>query len=217
MSESAHEQKVGLIDQNRVFNFSDGVFAFAATLLVVKIDLPPIIKGDFDHNLVSAFSLLWPQYLVNIISFVVIGFYWINHHAILGHIKHFNSVLVWLNIFFLLSIAFLPFPVDLYGDFPTSQVAVLFYTASLAISGFLLLAIWLYASNDHKLISKNMSKNEINYYTMRNLVAPVVFTVSMPLVYLHPLFTPASWILVLVGIMIVNKKFHVHEYNIETP
>jgi uncharacterized membrane protein len=209
--EQEKSNKVSLIDQNRVFNFSDGVFAFAATLLVVKIDLPTIIRNDFDHNLVTAFSVLWPQYLINIISFIVIGFYWMNHHAILGHVKKFTTILVWLNIFFLVSIAFLPFPVDLYGDVPTSRFVVLFYTASLAVSGFLLFIIWWYASSRNRLVAEGLSVNEKKYYTARNLVAPVVFTLSMPLVYIDPILTPFSWVFVVLGLLFINRRFRIRE------
>lgn len=203
--------KVRLIDQDRVFNFSDGVFAFAATLLVVKIDLPTLIRNDFDHNLATAFNLLWPQYFINIVSFIVIGYYWMNHHAILGHVKHFTTILVWTNILFLISIAFLPFPVDLYGDFPSSRVAVLFYTSSLAAAGFLLCLVWWYALKSDKVLAQSLSKKEKNYYTIRNLIAPVIFTLSLPLVNIDPFLAPASWVLVVVGLVFLNKKFRIRE------
>jgi uncharacterized membrane protein len=211
--QSGRKRSVWLIDQNRVFNFSDGVFAFAATLLVVKIDLPQIARNEFSTNFTNAFNLLWPQYLINIVTFIVIGYYWMNHHAILGHVKLFTTFIVWLNIFFLVSVAFLPFPVDLYGDFPTSRFVVVFYSASLAVVGYLLSIIWWYASSNHRLISENLSDREIRYYTLRNLVAPVIFTLSIPLVYIDPLLTPASWLLVILGVILVNKKFHVKEVS----
>ena len=209
-SHEVGQNKVSLIDQNRVFNFSDGVFAFAATLLVVKIDLPPIIRNDFSHNLSTAFSVLWPQYLVNIISFIVIGYYWMNHHAILGHVKRYTTIVVWLNILFLISIAFLPFPVDLYGDFPTTRFVVVFYSASLAVSGFMLFFIWLYARSSN-LISASLSESEKNYYTARNLAAPIIFTLSIPLVYIDPILTPVSWLLVVICVIIINRKFRIRE------
>lgn len=199
---------VDVIDQARVFNFSDGVFAFAATLLVVKIDLPLVLRSQFSSNFPLAFSALWPQYLANFITFMVIGYYWLNHHAIFAQIRRFDSKIVWINIFFLICVSFLPFAVDLYGDFPMSSIVVTFYSASLAIVGFALAAVWWYASTNHRLISPTLSSKSIHYYLAKNLVAPIVFTLAIPLVYIHPLVAQVSWIFVILGVLLVNRAFH---------
>lgn len=212
MAENKEEKKIagevgGLISQDRVLSFSDAVFAFAATLLVLKIDLPQIVRAQISTQFLTAFTTLWPQYLANIISFLVIGYYWLNHHAIFRLIKKYNAPLVWINMIFLIFLSFLPFPVDLYGDFLMVPIVVAFYSASLALVGFLLAIIWLYASRKHRLIEENMSDKEMQYYTLRMFLAPVVFTLAIPLVYIHPALAQVSWILVIVGIVVLDKVF----------
>lgn len=213
MSQELQEEKKiegdieSVIDENRVINFSDAVFAFAATLLVLKIDIPQLSGIDMNTQLVATLVNMWPQYLANIISFLVIGYYWLNHHAIFGLLKRFNSTIVWINIIFLISVSFIPFPVDLYGDFPTTPIVVVFYSFSLAVVGYLLAIIWWYASSDNRLVNRKMSKRRIHYYTARTLVAPVVFTLAIPLVYIHPIVAQFSWILVILGVVLVNKLF----------
>lgn len=197
----------GLIDRNRLLSFSDAVFAFAATLLVLKIDLPNISVSQIDTQLPLVFSTLWPQYLANIISFLVIGYYWLNHHVIFTLIKRFDRGIVWLNLIFLLFLSFLPFPVDLYGDFYMSPVVVVFYSASLALIGYLMVGMWWYATAGHRLVSHELSRREINYYMAKLLLAPVIFTLAIPLVYVHPLLTQACWILIIVGIIIIGKIY----------
>lgn len=213
MSEELEEEKKiegeieTVIDQNRVINFSDAVFAFAATLLVLKIDIPQLSGIDMNTQLVQTLINMWPEYLANIISFLVIGYYWLNHHAIFGLLKRFNSTIVWINIIFLISVSFIPFPVDLYGDFPTTPIVVVFYSLSLAVVGYLLALIWWYASYNNRLIDRKMSKRRINYYRARTLVAPFVFTFAIPLVYIHPIVAQFSWLLVIIGVVLVNKVF----------
>lgn len=207
----AEEKKIkrqigNLIDENRVVNFSDAVFAFAATLLVLKIDLPPVVHPQ-DAEFIRAFTLLWPQYFANIISFLIIGYYWLNHHAIFGLLKKYDFTIVWLNIIFLIFISFLPFPIDLYGDYMTTPFIVAVYSASLALVGYLLTGLWWYASYKNRLVGKELGQKRINYYLARNLIAPLVFTMSIPLVYIHPLLAQFSWILVLIGTVIINKDF----------
>lgn len=206
------EQKIegeveSLIDENRVINFSDAVFAFAATLLVLKIDLPQLSGNVVGSQVISSLISLWPQYLANLISFLVIGYYWIHHHAIFGLLKRFNSTIVWINLFFLICVSFIPFPVDLYGDFPNVPEVVVFYSFSLAVVGYTLAIVWLYACYKNRFIDKSMSKRRVHYYTFRIFVAPVVFTLAIPLVYIHPAAAQLSWLLVIVGVVLVNKKF----------
>ncbi len=183
------------IDKDRVLGFSDAVFAFAATLLVLKIDLPGITSAQITNttDFLQLFQHLWPQYLANIISFVVIGYYWLNHHAIFSMVKRYDARLVWLNIFFLICVSFLPFPVDLYGENMTNPIIVVFYSASLALVGYMLYIVWWYGSRGQ--------------FSARYLIAPIVFTLSIPLVYIHPLLAQMCWILIVAGNMLVDKMF----------
>ncbi|HMS22969.1 MAG TPA: TMEM175 family protein [Candidatus Levybacteria bacterium] len=212
----AEERKIeedieNIIDENRVVNFSDAVFAFAATLLVLKIDIPQINSGFVEAQLTSSLVALWPQYLANIISFLIIGYYWLTHHIVFGLLRKLNRTVVWLNIVFLILVSFIPFPVDLYGDFHTVPMVVVFYSASLALVGYMLAVIWWYASTNNKLISPEMTKRKIAFITSKVLVAPVVFTLSIPLVYFHPLAAQASWIFIILGVLVINKKFPYRE------
>lgn len=208
-----HHRIGSIIDRDRVLGFSDGVFAFASTLLVLKIDLPAVTAGQLTNDFWQMFLPLAPQYIANIISFLIIGYYWINHHAIFSLVQRYNSTVVWLNIFFLVFLSFLPFPVDLYGENFMVPNVVVFYSASLAIVGLMLAIIWFYASHNYRLVSDSLSKKQINYYMVRNLVAPIVFVGAIPLVYVHPILAQLSWIMVIVGVFIVNKIFKARDLS----
>jgi uncharacterized membrane protein len=198
-----------LINQDRVLNFSDGVFAFAATLLVLKIDLPTLTQTDLSSGrILQELINLWPQYFANIISFLIIGYYWLTHHAVFGLIKKYDQIIIWLNIIFLIFLSFLPFPVDLFGDFENSQVIIIFYSATLSLVGFILATVWLYASYKNKLIDPHMSRHQITYYSLRFLLAPIIFLLSIPLVFIDPLLTKVSWVFVIIGIFVINNFFH---------
>lgn len=202
------KREVGtLIDENRMINFSDAVFAFAATLLVLKIDLPQLDPVHVQDQFLPAIYTLWPQYLANIISFLIIGYYWLNHHAIFAMIKRFNATIVWLNLLFLVFLSFIPFPVDLYGEYMNVPAVVMFYSASLAVVGYILALLWFYAVWNHRLISKELARSQIWYYALRSLLAPVVFTFSIPLVFVDPVLAQLSWLFVILGILVLNKVF----------
>jgi len=134
----------------RLLTFSDGVFAIAATLLILDVQLP-----ENDQSLAHQLVHLWPSYGAYAISFVVIGIMWINHHAIFEQINRVNRTFLVINIFFLLVIAFIPFPTrvlaeQLHGD---ARTAAFFYGLTMVLMAATYNALWFYAAHDNRLIA----------------------------------------------------------------
>jgi uncharacterized membrane protein len=89
---------------------SDGVMAFAMTLLVVDLALKP------PGSPLDQFLGAWPSYLAYVISFLTIGGAWIAHGGLTDNLDRVDRILLRLNLMFLMLIAFLPFPTRLVGD-----------------------------------------------------------------------------------------------------
>ena len=97
-------------DRDRIVNLSDAVFAIAMTLLVLDLRVPDLPEGLVDSELPAALLSLWPKYLGYVLSFVVIGTFWVIHHSIFRSIRRYDRTLLWLNFLFLMFVAFVPFP-----------------------------------------------------------------------------------------------------------
>ena len=95
----------------RLEAFSDGVFAIAITLLVLGIAVPP--PGT---TLGAELLRLWPSFLTYVVSFLLIGAIWINHHAIFRHIVRVDGTLPVLTLLQLMVFAFLPFPTSVLAE-----------------------------------------------------------------------------------------------------
>ena len=91
--------------------FSDGIFAIAATLLILNVQVPHASAGQLTHQLLE----LWPSYIAYATSFVTIGVMWLNHHAIFSRVARVDRPLVVFNLFMLGVISFLPFPTQVLG------------------------------------------------------------------------------------------------------
>ena len=203
-----------LIDEERVINFSDAVFAFAATLLVLKIDLPNLTASELSSaRLTQELINLWPSYMANIISFLIIAYYWLTHHAIFSLVKKLDTGIIWINVIFLIFLSFLPFPVDLFGEYSNSDIIIAFYCFSLSLVGFLLATIWFYALKK-KLVTQNLSRREINYYSSRFLLTPTIFALSVPISFIDPMLSKICWIFVLIGIFIINRSFKLKKLSV---
>lgn len=101
-------------DKSRVEAFSDGVFAIAITLLVLEIRVPPVSSRE---SLWTALGHEWPSYFAYVIGFLGVGVTWLNHHTMFGAIARVNRTLLLLNLLLLMSIALIPWPVDLVASF----------------------------------------------------------------------------------------------------
>ena len=100
----------GRAGTTRLEAFSDGVFAIAATLLVLEFTPHP--------GATSARQLLhlWPSYLAYVTSFVTIGIIWMNHHHTVSLLARIDRTMLFLNLLLLLTVAFLPFPTKLVAQ-----------------------------------------------------------------------------------------------------
>jgi TMEM175 potassium channel family protein len=91
-------------DPARVMAVSDGVIAIAVTLLVLEIKPP-----EDSAHLLRGLLALWPSYLAYVVTFMLIGQIWANHHVMFDHIRHADRTILFLNTVLLMDVSFLPF------------------------------------------------------------------------------------------------------------
>lgn len=123
------------MNKDRFEAFSDGVFAFAITLLVLGIALPSEHRLS-ESELRSALLGLWPAFVAYGLSFAVIAIMWQNHQALFRRIRRVDRMTVFLNLVLLAGTAFIPFATSTLASYPTSRPSaflyglVLFWTAT---------------------------------------------------------------------------------------
>jgi uncharacterized membrane protein len=146
----------------RLEAFSDGVFAIAATLLVLEIGVDEPLRHSLGRELLD----LWPSYLAYATSFLTIGIIWVNHHAVFELIGRTDRTLLFVNTIFLLVIAFIPFPTRLVAEFlrkgDDERAAVLAYGCTLTLMAILYGALWFYASAGRRLIAAGAPQERVD-------------------------------------------------------
>ena len=95
---------------DRLETFADGVLAIAATLLILTVDTQ---IGEQASDLGNRLLEIWPSYVAYAVSFLTIGIIWVNHHSIMEQVERADRVFLFLNVGFLLVVAFIPFPTRL--------------------------------------------------------------------------------------------------------
>ncbi len=171
------ERRSGL-DTDRIETLADGVFAIAMTLLVFAISVPELTGSAVDRLPASLLNL-WPKLLAYVLSFVVLGVFWIGHHNQFFYIRRASRAFLWINIVFLMFIAFIPFSAQLLGRYPGQRVAVIVYGLNMIVVGLSLYLVWWYASGNHRLVDPDLDPATIGIATRRILSGPVAYAVAI--------------------------------------
>ena len=202
--EPAHKKEFQI---ERMILFSDAVFAIAITLLIIEIKAPHAEDKTSLTLWISLINMI-PKFIGFFISFMVIGIYWITHHKLFGFVKDYDTKLLWLNLFFLLTIVFMPFSSALYSENINVNLAFIIYCLNVVASGMINLWLWRYVGNPEKNLADTLTDPELlDFFSFRAITIPSVFAIAILLSFISPHVAKASPIFIFPIIKFGNKKF----------
>ena len=187
-SPEEHSEQLGL---DRLIFFSDAVFAIAITLLALEIRLPaegPLTNAELIKNLLA----LWPRYLGYLVSFLVIGVFWMSHHRKFRFIRAYDGNLMLLNLLLLMVIAFIPFPTSVISEYG-NQAATIFYALVIILAGLFSIALWRYASYRNRLTDPTLDERHRRQELIGPLVVSSVFLVSIGVAFINADLAKFTW------------------------
>lgn len=183
--------------RDRALAFSDGVFAIAITLLVLSLRAPHLSGPHLDSQLRHALQKDGDVLLGFAISFFVIARFWLIHHRMSLLLRRVDGRFLVINLVFLASIVFLPFPTEVLGLYGGTTTAVVFYAATMVCVGGLSYALWRHAG-DARLMAP-MSEPERREAIERSVIPAVVFATSIPIAFATTTGAQLWWLLLLVS------------------
>ena len=195
----------------RILALTDGVFAIAATLLVIELVVPTLSADATSTDLWNALSGAFPMFLAYLLSFFILGVWWNAHHRHYSLMRDTDWTLRWLNLLMLLWIALLPFFTKILAEYGDLQVALALYSLDQAATGLFLTLSWIYASRNHRLIDKDVPEKTIRLTLIRSSTAPILFFVSIGVSFINPILTYISWFGLVPIIMILYRYGHKNE------
>jgi uncharacterized membrane protein len=157
---SATAETLIAVETSRLEAFADGVFAIAATLLI--IDVSADAKGG---ALGAALAHNWPQYAAYAVSFVTIGIMWVNHHACLQLIDRADRAFLFINIGLLACIGFVPFPTKLIAEHLHDngvRAAAITYGLTMTATAIFFALFWFYAATGRRLIAQSADQRVVS-------------------------------------------------------
>ncbi|HEX8030705.1 MAG TPA: TMEM175 family protein [Vicinamibacterales bacterium] len=116
--------------KGRLEAFSDGVIAIIITIMVLELKVP---HGED----LAAIAPLWPKFLSYIVSFIIVGIYWNNHHHMMHSVQRVSGPILWSNLFLLFWLSLLPFTSGWIGEnhfaaWPVAVYGVVLFMSAVA-------------------------------------------------------------------------------------
>lgn len=185
------------MNKNRVEAFSDGVFAIVITLLILDIRVPEVDYSQLSPALVAVL----PRMFAYVISFGVIGVYWLAHHQSLQLVGKLNGFLIWLNLAYLLAVSFMPFPTALLGRYPMQPIPIVIYGLNLILANTTGLMLTLYLRAHPELGSglvHRASHKSLYLYVFVNLS----YVLAMLLGFVAPAVSYGIFVVVLLVVIV---------------
>ena len=169
----------------RLETFSDGVFAIAITLLVLTIAQP----SDYT-SLAHELGGRWPSLAAYVVSFIVIGIMWLNHHTVFSHLERIDRGIFYLNLLLLMTIVLIPYPTAVFGEAlrkgQGAKTAAVFYSLVMTVNACVWAALWLYASVGRRLLVGDFPESERSMATILFLVGPFIYAASVGVALINP-------------------------------
>jgi uncharacterized membrane protein len=167
------------LTKGRLEALSDGIFAFAMTLLVIGLNLPD------KAMLVQSNAVAW-QYLVSlqsdffhyILAFLILGAFWLSQHQQFHPVRVPDKIFIWINLVTLMFVALLPFSTSFSGDFPDASVGAMVFETNLFAIGMGMTCQWWYATKGYRL-TETLKPAYVRRVMRGNLVVPTISVICI--------------------------------------
>ena len=196
------------LQHERIVFFSDAVFAIAITLLIIEVKVPHLEHGATNRDFIISLINLLPNLVGYFFSFFVIGAYWIGHHRIYGMIVDWDYGLLWRNIYFLMSIAFMPFVTAFFSEYPAEFVPLALYSLTFAIAGILEIMQYRYAYQ-RNLVDPSITERDYKYYVWRMSVLPLTGLAAVAVgAAAKPIYAGIAFMFIPLAYRVIRYKFN---------
>ena len=180
----------------RIAAFSDGVIAIIITIMVLELRVP-------HGSDINALAGLLPVFLAYILSFILVGIYWSNHHHMLFLTDRITGGILWANLHLLFWLSLMPFVTGWMGENHFAPLPTALY------GGVLLMAGVAYYILEQTIIRSQGegSRLEAAVGTDRKGIASVVlYAIAIPLAFVNQLLSDSIYALVALMWLIPDRR-----------
>jgi len=188
----------------RLKALGDGVFAIVMTLLVLQLGVP-VAKGlSKETELLRELGKLLPEFLIYVLSFMILGVFWVIHYSVFGAVRMYDTTLVWLNILFLMFVSLIPFSTALVGKNGFVTVTAVIYGVNMLLILNLGWAIWAFITGKRGLADKSLDPIVVRGGNRMGLFYAAVMGAAIGLAFLIPVVSFFIYSLIVLAFIIFS-------------
>jgi len=189
-----------LLPKHRVEALCDGIFAIVMTIIILDLKTPENIPKDLIHfELPDMFFNLLPAIEAYVLSFLVLGVFWLRHQIQFKFITTVDRSIIVLNILFLMLTGFIPFTVGVLMKYPRSEFTFLIYALNLILISIIMIIHLNYIFSKSNVFTDSISEEDYTKTKILSYIPVLIFVISifvsfysvrmaLFIIYLDPLF-----------------------------
>src|SRR5947208_9870195 len=180
----------------RIAAFSDGVFAIIITIMVLELKVP--------HGAdVAALSALLPIFLTYVLSFILLGIYWNNHHHMLYLTDRITGGILWANLHLLFWLSLMPFVTGWMGENHFAPLPTALYGVVLLFAG---VAYYILEQTIIRSQGASSRLREAVGGDRKGLISVVLYAIAIPLAFVNQLLSDALYVMVALMWLVPDRR-----------
>jgi uncharacterized membrane protein len=192
----------------RLILFTDAVFAIAITLLAIEIKVPELHEVHSEKEVINAVLHLIPRFVGFFVAFFVIAIYWVAHHRVFRYVYQYTNGLIWLNVFFLLSIVLMPFTAAFQGEYPLLKTPWVLYCLCVVFTALMQVRLQAYVRNPAHGVTRAEHLQHPDLDLLRPLVSVAAFIASAVLMLLGFVVLSRLILIAIFPLMVLYGRRH---------
>ena len=196
------------LTKGRLEALSDGIFAFAMTLLVIGLNLPDkaavVQSNQFAlHTLLSLYS----DFFHYVLAFLILGAFWLSQHQQFHSVRVPDKTFIWINLVTLMFVALLPFSTSFSGDFPSASMGAIVFEVNLFAIGMGMTCQWWYATTGCRLAESTLKPAYVRRVLIGNLVVPTISVIGILIALTGSLWSSALYMTLPVIEYLIDRHY----------
>lgn len=183
--------------KSRLEAFSDGVIAIIITIMVLELKVPEGASWN-------ALKATAPVFMSYVLSFILIGIYWNNHHHLLHVVKHISAGIMWSNLNLLFWLSLVPFATNWMGENHLEPLPVALYALLLDMCGLAYTILQKMIEACHK--DQPHLKEIMDSQKRKGIISLVLYTAAIGLAYINTFISVGCFVIVAILWFIPDKK-----------
>jgi uncharacterized membrane protein len=191
----------------RLQTIMDVVYAIILWRIFMVLPRPEVDEWDGGARVIDVLISYSDSFLVLLVGLILVIVYWMQNNKLFGNLSRTDGAHAAMSllqlVFLLMYLYFVGLDIRFEGDRST----LFLQSVGLALSGFVAVAAWTYASKGRRLLTETITDVEAKELRLAILPEPITAVLTIPFVFLgHGWWTLAWFLVIPIGWLLKKRQ-----------